>query len=130
MTVTRAAFGLALACAAGVCAQAAPHPAAGQKSCFYARNISSWAPVGRSTVNLRVGVSDYYELKLLGECNNIDWTQGIGVEHRGSSWICSGLDATLIVPQQTGVPPMRCAVSSVRRLSPDEVKALPPNQKP
>jgi hypothetical protein len=98
------------------------------RSCFYARNVSSWAPVDRSIVNLRVNVNDYYQLKLLGECPNIDWSERIGLEHRGSDWICSGLDAMLIAPGPAG--PHRCAVSSIRKLSPQEVAALPPRQKP
>ena len=100
----------------------------GASACFYSRNVSSWSPVDRSTVNLRVGVSDYYQLKLLGDCPNVDWTQAIGLEHRGSDWICSGLDATLIAPGPAG--PHRCAVSSIRKLTPAEVAVLPPRQKP
>ncbi len=124
----------ALAVVLGGCAapgDAQPSKAASGKgqACFYARNISSWAPVDRSTVNLRVDVHDFYQLKLLGDCPNIDWAQRIGIEHQGSDWICSGLDATLIVAQE-GVGPMRCPATSVRKLSPEEVAALPPKQKP
>ena len=100
------------------------------RECFYARNISSWAPADRSTVNLRVHVSDVYQLKLLGDCPNIDWVEGIGLEHRGSPWICSGLDAELIVPQPGGGAPLHCAVSSIRKLSKEEARALPPKQHP
>ncbi len=106
-------------------------PSAG-KQCFYSRNISSWAPVDRSTVNLRVSVNDVYQLKLLGDCPNIDWVEGIGLEHRGSSWICTGLDAELLVPQPGGGRsfPIRCPVSSIRKLSKEEARALPPKQHP
>jgi hypothetical protein len=104
---------------------------ASRRSCFYARNISSWRPSGdRSTVYLRVNVNDYYELKLLGDCPHIDWAERIGIEHRGSSWICSGLDATLIVPQGSGIGTLRCPVSTLRKLTPAEVKALPRQAKP
>ena len=102
----------------------------GAKQCFYSRNISSWAPADRSTVNLRVSVSDVYQLKLLGDCPNLDWVEGIGLEHRGSPWICSGLDAELIVPQPGGGSPLHCAVSSIRKLSKEEARALPPKQHP
>ena len=102
------------------------------RQCFYSRNISSWAPVDRSTVNLRVSVSDIYQLKLLGDCPNIDWVEGIGLEHRGSPWICSGLDAELLVPQPGGGRgfPLHCPVTSIRKLSKEEAKALPPKQHP
>ena len=102
------------------------------KQCFYSRDISSWAPVDRSTVNLRVRVNEVYQLKLLGDCPNIDWVNGIGLEHRGSSWICTGLDAELLVPQPGAGRsfPIRCPVSSIRKLSKEEAKALPPKQHP
>lgn len=105
----------------------APQPA---KACFYARDISSWTAVDRSTVNLRVSVDDIYQLKLLGDCPNLDWVNGIGLEHRGSSWICSGLDAVLLVRQPGEGLPIRCPVTSIRRLSREEAKALPPKQHP
>ena len=100
------------------------------RACFYSRDVSSWAPVDRSTVNIRVSVNDIYQLKLLGDCPNIDWVEGIGLQHRGSPWVCSGLDAELLVPQTGGGVPLRCPVSSIRKLSKDEVKALPPKQHP
>ena len=98
------------------------------RSCFLARNVSSWAPAGDTVVNLRVNVRDYYQLTLLGPCRNIDWNQRIGIEHRGSSWICSGLDATIIAPGPGG--PDRCPATAVRRLTPEEVAALPPRERP
>ncbi len=101
------------------------------KSCFYSRNISSWAPVDRSTINIRVTVNDVYQLKLLGDCPNIDWVDGIGLKHQGSDWICSGLDAELLVPQTGGgIPALRCPVTSIRKLSKEEAAALPPKQHP
>jgi hypothetical protein len=100
------------------------------KACFYSRNISSWAPVDRSTINIRVTVNDVYQLKLLGDCPNIDWVDSIGLQQRGSSWICSGLDAEILAPQPGGTPAIRCPVTSIRKLSKEEAKALPPKQHP
>jgi hypothetical protein len=129
LMATTAAAVLAGALGLAACATGAGQADNG-RSCFYARNVNSWTAVDRTTVNIRVGVNDDYQLILQGDCPNIDWTHGIGLEHRGASWICSGLDATLIVPQQTQVPPMRCPVTSIRKLSPAEVAALPPKDKP
>lgn len=129
----RAAVAVAgLAILTGSCATPASAQGHGGKGgqCFYSRNISSWTPVGRDTVNVRVNVNDVYQMKLLGDCPNIDWVEGIGIEHHGSPWICSGLDATLVVPQPGGSPPLRCAVSSIRKLSKEEARALPPKQHP
>ena len=127
-----AAAGLALL--SGSCStpgsEAAEGSGHGGGQCFYARNVSSWAPADRDTVNLRVSVNDIYQLKLLGDCPNIDWVEGVGLQHRGSDWICSGLDAELLAPQPGGGPALRCAVRSIRKLSREEAAALPPKQHP
>lgn len=123
---------LAVAMAAGLAAPAAlaqqskPNDSANQ--CFWSRNITSFAPQGREIVNLRVGVRDYYQLKLLGPCGDIDWNQAIGVRSRGSDFICSNLDAEIISPSQIG--PQRCPVTSVRKLTDAEVAALPKKSRP
>ncbi len=110
-------------------AAAAP-PAKKQEdlACFYRRNLDSWTAVDRRTVNLKVNLRDYYQLKLAGDCPDIDWDQTIGLESRGSDWICSGLGVTVIAPSPIG--PQRCAATSLRKLSTAEVAALPPKDKP
>lgn len=106
-----------------------PAPAAGAKrQCFSARNVSSFSAVDDRTVNLRVGVKDVYRLDLFGPCHDIDWEHEIAIQSRGSSWICSGLDATIITKSPIG--PQRCAVRTVRKLSLAEIAALPPKHKP
>jgi hypothetical protein len=122
-----------LAAVLTLAAVAAPAAAASNKdqgrSCFYARNVSSWAAAGRDRVNLRVSVNDYYQLQLLGTCPDVDWTQAIGLESRGSDWICSGLDVTVIVPRTT-IGPQRCQATGLRKLTKAEVDALPKREKP
>ena len=123
---------LAVALAAGLAAPAAfaqqDKPAEAKNQCFWSRNINSFAPQGREIVNLRVGANDFYQLKLLGPCGDIDWNQAIGVRSRGREFICSNLDAEIISPSQIG--PQRCPVTSVRKLTDAEVAALPKNAKP
>ncbi|WP_309646384.1 DUF6491 family protein [Phenylobacterium sp.] len=106
-------------------AAAKPKP---KRQCFFADNVSSFSAVDDRTVNLRVGVKDIYRLDLLGPCHDIDWEHEIGIQSRGSSWICSGLDATIIT--KTAIGPQRCAVRTVTKLSPEDVAALPSKQKP
>ncbi|BCW88555.1 hypothetical protein sos41_16960 [Alphaproteobacteria bacterium SO-S41] len=102
--------------------------ASAPQHCFNAASVSNYAGVDRETVNLRVGVSDYYQVKMLGVCPNIDWTQKIGLESTSGSNICTGLDLTIHVPGPTG--PQECAADSIRKLTPEEVAALPKGQKP
>ena len=129
------ATALALAAASAVtlgptAGYAASPPASSSppNSCFYRRNIESWTAVDRRTVNLRVNLHDYYQLKLATECTDIDFSQRIGIETRGSNWICSGLDVTVISPGPGG--PQRCMGLSLRKLTPAEAAALPPRDRP
>ena len=96
--------------------------------CFFAKSLNSWREVNDTTVNLRVGVSDVYQAKLLGKCHDLKWVQKIGIESRGSDWICSGPGATLIVRTQGMTD--RCPVVSLTKMSKEEANALPATEKP
>ncbi|MGA0606403.1 DUF6491 family protein [Phenylobacterium sp. VNQ135] len=99
-----------------------------KRQCFWARQVNNFAAEGDRVVNVRVGVKDIYRMELFGTCPEIDWTQRIAIVSRGGSSICSGLDADLIVPSSIG--PQRCTVRNIRKLTPEEVAALPPKAKP
>ena len=135
MHTATAALGLACAAAflspSASTAAGAASASQGTRSCFYSRQLSSFAAAGEQTLNLRVGVGDYYQLKLLGRCTELPWTEVIGLETRGGSdYICSGLDVTVLVPRQGAGGRERCMATDLRKLTPEEVKALPPKQKP
>ena len=98
-------------------AQASP-----QRECFSARSVNGFSPVDEDTIDIRVGANRHYRLELVGYCPDVDWSMGIVLRTRGgSSWICQGMDAELIVPSPTGR--QNCLVNSVRRLSEEEVEA-------
>lgn len=99
-------------------AKPAPKPA---RSCFRAQEVDGFNAVDKQTVDVSVGVKDVYRLTLFSPSPDIDWTLRIGIESRGSSWICQGLDATIIVPGPMGI--QRYPVTAIRKLSPDEIKA-------
>ena len=101
---------------------------AAQQQCFYARNVDSFAAPDDRTLYVRVGVHDVYRFEMFGPCPDIDWNQRLALISRGSSWICSGMDAEVI--SHTPIGPQRCMVRSVRRLTPDEVAALPKRARP
>ena len=122
-----AAIPLALATLAGCAQQAAPAPAtavSGARDCFSARSVNGFTAVDDDTVDVQVGARRYYRLELAGVCPNVNWATGVALVSRGgTSFICQGLDADLVVPNP-GLGPQRCLVSSVRRLSDAEVQAL------
>ncbi len=115
--------GLACAFAAG-CAPEGPPPGETQgRECFNARSINSFTAVGRDAVDVRVGSRRFFRLDLTGACTDIRWSQAVAVRTLGgSSWICRGVDAEVIVPSPSGT--QRCLVSGVRRLSDEEARAL------
>ncbi len=123
---------LAAAAAAMIAAGAPPANSAdkpGQpRQCFWNHQVNSFAAQDDRIVNLRVGVKDYYQLELFAPCPDVEWTQKIALISRGSSTICSGLDAEVVTP--TPIGPQKCMVRNVRKLTPTEVAALPKGAKP
>lgn len=115
-----------LALAAAQASAAEPKPA---KSCFSAHNVSNFAVVDDRTVNIRVGVKDVYRLDLLGVCPDIGGQNKLAIKAHGSSFICSPLDATLLAAGPFGRL-QRCEVRQVRKLTPEEVAALPSRERP
>ncbi|RAK59071.1 hypothetical protein DJ021_04260 [Phenylobacterium hankyongense] len=103
-------------------------PAQPHRDCFWSRSVNSFAAPNEKVVNLRVGVHDVYQAELFGSCPDIDWNQSIALVSRGSSFICSGLDAEIVTHSTIG--PQRCPVRNIRKLSAAEVAALPRNAKP
>jgi hypothetical protein len=96
--------------------------AAGQRQCFLAYQVNGFHPIDYDTVQVTVGPRTIYELELFGTCRDINWSERIALRSTsGSSWICQGLDAELLVPSAIG--PQRCLVNTIRRLSPEEAKA-------
>ena len=99
-----------------------------RKQCFWTHQVTNFASSDNRIVNLRVGVKDVYQLEMFGRCNDVDWTEKIAVVSRGGSNICSGLDAEIIAPSTLG--PQRCPVRTVRKLTANEIKALPKRARP
>jgi hypothetical protein len=114
------------AAALASCAQqqpATPLAAGTARDCFNARNVSGFTAVDDDTVDVRVGSRRVYRLELAGVCPNVNWATGVALVSRGSSFICHGFDAELIVPNP-GLGPQRCFASSVRRLTDAEVEPM------
>lgn len=127
-TLALAASLAALLTTAGAAQAADAKPAPAKRSCFWAHSVSGFAASDERTVNLRVGVKDIYQLEMLGPCHDVDWANAIGIKSRGSDHICSGLDADIISPTTLG--PRRCQVKSVRKLTTEEIAALPKRGRP
>lgn len=127
------------AAAAGLMSLSAAVPAATAKSplepgdkpkrqCFWTHQANGFAAADDKFVNVRVGVKDVYQFEMFGRCHEVDWQNKIALVSRGGSSICTGMDADIVTP--TSIGPQRCPVRAVRKLTPEEVKALPKRAKP
>ena len=113
-------------------AAAAGTPAAAQVAsrphCFRPQDVDGFRPGDDRTVYVTVGAGRVFRMQLFAPCPDVNWAERVGIEARGSPWICSGLDATIIAPSSIG--PHRCPVTAITELTPAEVKALPKRQRP
>jgi len=91
------------------------------RQCFLPRQVNGFRAENDERVYVTVGTREIYELQIVGVCPDVDWSQRIGIRARGTSWICDGLDAELIVPSPSGT--QFCPVTGVRKLSREEVRA-------
>lgn len=127
--VSLAALSLGVAESATAKSPVEPLAAAKPKAqCFWTRQVNSFASNDDRIVNVRVGVKDVYQFEMFGRCNDVDWSNSIALVSRGSSYICSGMDAEIISPSSIG--PQRCPVRNIRKLTPEEIKALPKHARP
>jgi hypothetical protein len=97
---------------------------AAERDCFSSGRVSGFTPVDGTTVRLRVGVKDTYELTLLGYCPDVDWSQRIALRSvSGSSMICTrdAMGWEILVLDRPGIGPDRCRVRSIRKLEPEAV---------
>lgn len=119
--ITIGAASLAAACTTGN-PQSAQAEQRDGRQCFNVSQVSGFHAVDRDTVQVTVGARTVYQLEIVGVCPDVDWSLRVGIRSTsGSSWVCSGLDAELIVPSPSGV--QRCPVTGVRQLTPEEVEA-------
>lgn len=122
----------AAALAAQAPAQAAEQTAAGQtRDCFWGRNLNGFRAVDNETLLLNVGVRDVYEAKLAAPSVDLKWVNGIALVARGGgNFVCSKLDADIVVPGTTGMGPQRYPLTSLRHLTAQEVAAIPKKNRP
>jgi hypothetical protein len=113
----------ALAVSTAGATDAKPDAKARTNQCFWVRSVESFAAPDSRTVNVRVGVRDVYQFDMLGPCNDVNWSDRIALVSRGGSdIICTGMDADIVTRSVTGQ--QRCAIRSMRKLTPDEIAAL------
>lgn len=107
-----------------------PSTAARQpRQCFNARDARNFRPAGNNAVNVRVG-RDTYRIDTIGVCSDLNWTNRMALVTSGTSTVCvgSGLGTTIVTNGPAGR--QRCQVRQITALTPEQVQALPANQRP
>ncbi|HEY1426366.1 MAG TPA: DUF6491 family protein [Caulobacteraceae bacterium] len=108
-------------------------PAAAQptgNACFWPRSINGFRSIDNQTVYLRVS-RNVWALEFFAPCLGVDWAHGVGLRSRTGGTICEGRgNAVDILVRGRAFGPQRCAVHNIRRLTAEEVAALPPQALP
>ncbi|MDB5431790.1 MAG: hypothetical protein JWP35_2906 [Caulobacter sp.] len=111
-------------------AQAAPGARLGHHDCFQSTDWQGWSSPSPNILYLRVRIKDVYRLDLSAGSNQLQWPSNHLINTiRGSSLVCSAIDLDLAVSDGNGfVQPL--IVKSIRKLTPEEVAALPKKDRP
>ena len=104
-------------------ASAAAAAAEGGRQCIYTPNISGFRRGPGDTVIVNTNSRDYYEFQTQRYCaDRLDWQHSIALRSRTGTFVCSGYDAEIYVPEAIGAA--YCPVYNMRKLSPAEVTTL------
>jgi hypothetical protein len=111
-------------------ANAADKPKGDQ--CFRSESFQGFRPINDHAFNIRVNVNDYYRIELEGACPTLTYPDAMLVTQvRGSDLICGPLDWDLRVRENgPGGFAAACIVKSQRKLTPEDVMAMPLKEKP
>jgi hypothetical protein len=113
----------AAAMLAGEAVAAQPAP----RQCFSTRDIQTVAPQDDFTVNIGTWSHDVYQAKTTTVCPGAG--TGPALAYRSySSRICSETDMSLVTGGPFGV--RDCPLASLRKLTPQEIAALPKRARP
>jgi len=111
-----------------------PAPAStAERQCFSVNQVTNFRQGGVEQVFLRVGRSEVYELTSAGGCRDLDFANRLAItpDFGGSagSRLCTGDSARVIVPGAAS-PPSVCRVRVARKLTAEEIAALPGAHRP
>ncbi|HLY80145.1 MAG TPA: hypothetical protein VKQ70_12260 [Caulobacteraceae bacterium] len=100
-------------------------------SCFMANDWEGWKSPNPNVIYVRVGVSRIYEFDLSAGSNQLqEPDMHLVSKIRGSNWICDPLDLQLQLADNHGAFEEPLFVKSIRKLSPEEIAAIPKRDLP
>ena len=93
------------------------------RQCFLASNVNNFNGNPDGTVDIQVGVNQYFRLTTDGSCPNIDWKNRVAIQTTsGSDFVCSAFDARFIVPD-AGMGPQSCNITAIAPLTKEQYQA-------
>jgi len=107
-------------------------PPARARQCFSVRQVNNFEQGRPDQVFLRVGRSDVYELNAAGGCPDMDFAVQMALIPDGGmvgSRLCTDDWARIVVPGSTSQTSV-CRVRVSRKLTAEEIEALPANHRP
>jgi len=126
-TIALGAGALAAAAALAVTLPVAEaEPAGSSASCFRLNDIVNTRMQGYRTLYLRASTGAFYRMDFSADCNNLGTEPLVLHPFDNGDEICHAVDLDVRV---RGVGEA-CMPISLKRLTPDEVAALPPKDKP
>lgn len=96
------------------------------QDCFLSTTWKGWSPINNgNSILIRAGLNEIYQVDLTpGAYVRRDPNYWLVNDVRGSAWICSPVDLQLKLANSTGTYEPLIA-RSMRRLTPEEVAAIP-----
>ncbi len=113
-------------------AVAADHPAKTNqpRNCFFISQWRGWKAPSDDVLYLGVNLHDVYKVQLSTKTSELQWPDAHLISRtRGSDTVCDALDLELSVADLNGFREPLIA-TSITKLTPDEVKAIPPKFRP
>lgn len=116
------------ACAPG---PQAVHAAAAGRQCFWASSLTDFRQGDHGRLYIRDRSDQVFEVSTLERCQDLDLASAVAIEsdHSNIGRLCVG-DRARITMRSLGGEPASCRARIDRHLSPDQIAALPDNQRP
>ena len=99
------------------------------RQCFYTHNIDGYSAVDNRTLLMRVSGRNIYRVELMNACPGLTFRHTMILQTAsGGGSVCGAIDLTLAFTDH-GITES-CPVHDIRKLSPDEVVAIPKRDLP
>ena len=130
ITLAGAAFTIAAACApAAGSVPGATYGAQSGRQCFAPREVQNFRGAENGVIYVRVRISEVFELTAPG-CAGTNFSRSGVLRPDGTSQqLCIG-DGARLRAGGSGTLPTTCAVRVARKLTPEEIAALPDSSQP